>query len=128
MASLQGHPQSGSDVGWPPEEDPQQYPVHEGPDEPNHFSGGVIPAHTGSVYCRIPSSRQSCILLEPLRRAVDLHTDCDFSPTSASPPSFQTLFPSVCSTAQVFGGFLVAAVCPGNSHEPSLQTVQSMSL
>lgn len=38
MLSLQGYPQGGSGIGWPPEEDPQQHPVHEGPDEPNHFS------------------------------------------------------------------------------------------
>lgn len=43
MFSFQGHSQTGSDIGWPPEEDPQQHPIHEGPDEPDHFSGGVIP-------------------------------------------------------------------------------------
>lgn len=43
MVSLQGHPQSGSDIGRPPEKDPQQHPVYESPDEPDHFRGGVIP-------------------------------------------------------------------------------------
>lgn len=44
------------------------------------------PAHKSSVYFRKPSSHQPCILLEPLRRGDDLHTDCDFSSTSASLP------------------------------------------
>ena len=53
MFSLQGHPQSGSDISWAPEKDPQQHPVHEGPDEPDHFCRSVTPHTVGSVYCDI---------------------------------------------------------------------------
>lgn len=67
--SLQGHHPSGSDVGRPPEEDPQQHPVHEGPDEPNHFSRGLTlkTKSTHSVYTSNldATSNQPCILLEP---------------------------------------------------------------
>lgn len=41
MLYLQGHPESGSDAGRPPEEDPQQHPADESADEPDHLSGGV---------------------------------------------------------------------------------------
>ncbi|KAG7226983.1 hypothetical protein INR49_022329 [Caranx melampygus] len=42
MTMEYGYPQSGSDISWPPEKDPQQHPVHESPDESDHFSGSVI--------------------------------------------------------------------------------------
>ncbi len=73
--------------------------------------------HTSAVFCRRPSSHQPpCILRDPLRRAGEpAHTL--WLQSNLSPPT--KLHPSVCSTAQVFGSFLVAAVCPGNSSEPS---------
>lgn len=43
MLYLQGHPQSGSDAGRPPEKDPQQHPADESSDESDHLCGGVRP-------------------------------------------------------------------------------------